>query len=784
VSALETNIYPILNLHDFSAKYRLYRIRGLHKEQPEYYQNRQILISRISYTLRTPATAIESGDDTFLVLRADAPAPASPFPLVRANVYLDPTEQLCDLNFSQLTAETAPIARRFLQFMLQTPLSGNPHLWQPGAGRPFFEKTSTNTALGITRYTGFVVRVVPITGGGLGLCVDLAHKYVRSQPLPAHMTRPEFRPYKGKHCIYHYGHRWYEVQLREFADVTVSEYQIGGNGTQSSLLEFIARESQKPISPELAQLPTDASVVLYSSNQGQLRAAPAALCYPVLDSADTARGNRPNALLKPHERHAATRRFVDRYLRALRFSGMSLQIATDPMHIAQKMFLLPDYEFGNSRILSVRGTANAQQVSLDSIGRTRLSILRDKEAGFYVRDPLQRQYVILPQSVHDSFGRALVTDLVTAVNELFPQETPYDPVVATYNDRVQQTFVEQGNAILQAAAQQCTKAGYAVVMVHDMQDRKVRQHDQLAAMVIRKLRELDLCAAVMHSATGRECYQLVTLHDGSRRYLCRNDRRGRLSGYIRNVALNKVLLTNERWPFVLATPLSADLTVGIDVKQHTAGFTVVNRRGNYIRTIVKDSNQKEQLLTQQVRKLLVEVVSKEAHTNAYRLPLRSLVVHRDGILWPSERLGIQRAIADLKADGILAQNAEFALIEIPKSAAAPVRLYEASRMNGRDWIQNPEIGTYFILDSNNAYLCATGRAFPRHGTVQPVHVKYVEGTMPLETCLQDVYFLTSLAWTRPDDCAKDPITIKLTDRRLGEDASTFDIDALEFYVSE
>ena len=44
-----------------------------------------------------------------------------------------------------------------------------------------------------------------------------------------------------------------------------------------------------------------------------------------------------------------------------------------------------------------------------------------------------------------------------------------------------------------------------------------------------------------------------------------------------------MLLTNEKWPFVLATPLHADLTVGIDVKQNTAGFTVVGRLGNNVR---------------------------------------------------------------------------------------------------------------------------------------------------------------------------------------------------------
>ena len=84
------------------------------------------------------------------------------------------------------------------------------------------------------------------------------------------------------------------------------------------------------------------------------------------------------------------------------------------------------------------------------------------------------------------------------------------------------------------------------------------------------------------------------------------------------------------------------------------------------------------------------------------------------------------------------------------------------------------------MDDCNAFLCATGRAFFHEGTVNPLHVKYVDGTVPLLACLEDVYRLTCLAWARPEDCMRDPITIKLTDRRLGEDATTFDEDALEF----
>ena len=52
--------------------------------------------------------------------------------------------------------------------------------------------------------------------------------------------------------------------------------------------------------------------------------------------------------------------------------------------------------------------------------------------------------------------------------------------------------------------------------------------------------------------------------------------------------------------------------------------------------------------------------------------------------------------------------------------------------------------------------------------------------MPLVECLEDFYSLSTLTWTRPEDCTRNPITIKLTDRYLGEDASEYDEDALDF----
>jgi argonaute-like protein implicated in RNA metabolism and viral defense len=377
---------------------------------------------------------------------------------------------------------------------------------------------------------------------------------------------------------------------------------------------------------------------------------------------------------------------------------------------------------------------------------------------------------------------ALATGTGEILADLFPQEYPYDPIVVTYNDRAPRTFVDQGSAILKAAQEQCRRPGYALVMIHETRRSRIREHDQLAAMVIRELRKLDVYAAVNHSTTPRECYQIVQQGNHPPRYLPRESTKGKLSGYLRNVALNKVLLTSERWPFVLATPLHADITIGIDVKQNTAGFTVVAARGTIIRTHCSESSQRERLLASQVKKNLVDLVMKEQEVLPGRI--HHIVLHRDGRVWDSEREGARQALEALLDRGVVEADATMTILEIAKSSLVPVRFFEVTNGDrGRTWIENPQVGTYHILDGRDGYLCATGRAFPRHGTVQPLHVRYIEGGLPFEACLEDLYYLTALAWTRPEDCTRYPITLKLTDRRLGEDATEYDADALEFEES-
>ena len=775
---VETNIFPLINLSELKTNYRLYKIKGLTPEQDEYYQNCQYIIRKLSFELLTPVTIIEQDRSPLLVVPTDAGDPPSPFTLVRTAVTFEPLPETFTLDYTCRTSENDKIALRFLQFWIQTPLRNRQELWQPKSGSPFFTKKPKIVNQQYALYTGFSVRSIISSEGNLGLSVDATSKLISPHPLPVHLTHNDFTKWKGSHCIYHYGHLWYELRIETLSDQNVTEYLVPKDGSWISLLDYIIAESRKPIPEEITRVPHDASVVLYRDNRNQERAAPSILCYPILDTSDDFAGRQQGqTILAPDQRRQLIIDFVNRYLQNMRFGNAALCIGNVPISAPRKMFIVPDLLFGNETVLSVRGTAGAQQVSLDALGSARLSLLTDQKVGFYNHDPLDRQYLILPKNVYESFGKRFIEDLKGSVNALFYQEGGYNPITISYNDTGPKTVSYQGKVILETVKANCQKPGYAVIMIHRTSKQREREEDQLAAMVIRELRGMDIAASVIHPDVGQECYRLITGKDGEPSYVPIGNKQGKFHGYLRNLALNKVLLTNQRWPFILADRLNADLTIGIDVKHHTAGLVVVGSNGGEIRSLLKVSKLKEQLSGNLLESLLTEILRRELSVRMG--PLKTIVIHRDGIAYPSEIDQAKRAISNLKQADQLDKNAALTILEIPKTSAARLRLFETfEESNADERTKNPQVGYYYLINEKEGYICNTGRAFYRPGTVRPLHVKRVYGDLPIEKCLSDLYALSTLAWTRPEDCTRYPITLKLNDRFLLEDATEYDEDGL------
>ena len=783
MAELESNIFPIANLDEISSKYRMYYLKGLHPSHTEYYQNRQHIINKLSRQLKHPVTIIEQDRMPYLVVRDDLKFdPPSPLDVIRTKpVVLERCPKIFELDYSDRSPVNDAICLRFLQFAIQGRLYRNKKLWQPYAGGAFFEKESIKKGR-IAYHSGYIIRPVITHDGGIGLCIDATTKILSSNPLPIHISHDQFNNrWRGVHCIYHYGHDWFEITLGELSDFNVSEYLIPiDEKVTTTLLKYINQYTQKPIPQELARLSHDSSVVIYRTRAGGERAAPTSLCYQVYGTDNTSAGQQHNStIMAPHIRRKKINRTVKKYLNHLKLGDVELDISCDPVIAPNRIFVVPDLLFGNETILSVRGTSGAEQVSLDRLGVARRSLLLSQKSGFYIRDPLQRQYIILPESVNNSFGQSLVEDIKSEVNRLFPQNLPNSPIVLSYDDSGPKTFANQGNAIRSMFEKERPAPGHAIIMTHYTTDHKIREEHQLDALAIREARQYDIYAAVIHSAVGQECYHLVNAQDGTPKYEPKSSKRGKLFGYIFNVALNKVLLTNQRWPYVLATKLNADLTIGIDVKNNTAGLLVVGQQGSNIRSLTRDSKQKEKLLKEQIYKYLIEIIEQEANT--LFIPIQTIVIHRDGRMYQSETDGAYAAIEHLKSEGIISSNATLTILEIPKHPSARLRLFDVKlQESGREWVDNPEVGYYYIMNDIEGYVCSTGRTFPRRGTSNPLYVRKLIGPLPFEKCLEDLYSLTVLAWTKPDDCSRYPITIKLNDRYLAEDASEYDEDALNF----
>lgn len=772
MSEIETNIFRITNLKDLSSHYRTYRVVNLHKDQEDYYQNRQHITQKLSFKLRSPVAVIEQNGEPILIVKDDAPAPPKDMFLVRTQVVLEPLADKVALDYTVRSPENDAICIRFLSFLVQNPLRNHPNLWQPGSGQAFFERTPSAQGERLHLFRGYSVRPILTPVGDIGLCVDAVSKLVYRRPLPHAMDRQMFQRFKGSHCIYHFGKQWYEIILSDFNALNVSQHKFHVNGQPVILYNYILDQCEKPLSPEIASLPKNSAVVMYGDNREEKRSAAAALCYCVVGNDDrVAQEEFPSLSILPDVRRRLVHTFVHNHLARLRFGDCELKIESKPITTTPKLFPVPDLKFGCSITLSTRATAGAVQVSLDDLGPKRLSLLKDKNAGFYEASPLDNFCFIMPQSVHETFGPVFLDALRATVDDLFPQVTAFSPQLIVYPDRDARSFSQLCNAMFAKASSEIKRGGFAVAMIPEDRQRRQRQEDTSAAFIIQQLRErFDLRASVIHTTVGQNCYGAVTEH-GQTVYKPRHPKaEKRLNGYFRNVSINKILLLNQKWPFVLATPLHADAVVGIDVKGNMAGFIATNKRGDLIIPFHKKSQQREKLMPKQCRDYFLEVISLLAAQDNQRI--EHIVIHRDGRLYDTETKGINMGLAELKTQGVIAPDAQITFVEIPKTSPVVLRLFDLSSTDyGGPQVRNAQVGNYYVLNGTEGFICTTGRAFRHGGTAKPLHVVKKSGPMTIEDCLDDVFALSCLAWTRPEDCSRDPITTKLNDRWLGEDGA-------------
>lgn len=799
----ESNIFPIVNLAALSSAYRQYEIVGLNRkdDDDDYDINISFLTRSLSFRLKHPVTVIHRNGVPYLIVRAEEDVInrlPSDYPVKKGNmVYFKDSKEVLDLDFCRYTEETKAIILRFLQFDLQTELNKFSSLWQPGSGEAFFNRNSHGGNQEVAIHNGFLVRAVEIPGGGFGFCVDVTQKYLAKQSLKQNLTRKEFSAngVNKSGYVYYFGQNIYEIKPREFSDLTVSQckYTRKSDGKRVSLIEDIRSQYGPAMPPIVAKLPDSASVLIYTTNDKEERHAAAGLCFKVYDTEDPAvRDLHRYSILPPFYRRRLVRVVFEKYLKNLHFGGVPLKLSPDPMVIQKRKFQVPDTIFGNEETLSRKQFQKGTSVDVGALGKKRKEYLFKKGIGCYTVAPFERQLFVVPETDYRMYGNEqyFLQHLTHFVNLCHPCETGWVPEIITYDNRNKTTSVEIGLEILDriAGCVRQAKGGYAVVMLpSDVQAGK-RKHDELAALVVSQcLLEHEISASIMHNKTLDECFFHQSENNTSV-YKVREAMRGKYQSYLQGVALNQVLLNNERWPFILKEPLHADLTIGIDVKRNIAGFTFIEKYCRHILSRPEKSDGKEKISAGLMVKMLVKYVSLMA---SYGYTFETIVIHRDGKIYNTERVGIQKALEILIEKGKVPATASVTIVEIPKHAIMPFRLFESLErfdvLNTKDdngKVLNPEIGSWVKKTPLEAFVCTTGKEFARGGTSNPLYVKIAAGSLPIEHVAEDLYFLSCLPYNRPEDCSRYPLTIKVTDRRINYLGSDYDSEALEILKTE
>ncbi|MBS1532569.1 MAG: hypothetical protein JSU01_19855 [Bacteroidetes bacterium] len=799
IGEYETDVFPIKNLHQLSANYVLFEIIGLRDVDDDYDNNIQFIIETLSYKLKHPVTVIHRQNKPFLVVRDEKQVIASipsEFLVKRSEiVYFKQVNESFPIDFAKYHS-VKEIVLRFLQFDIQSNLNDLPTLWQPTSGDAFFNQEAYKVVNGISIYNGFFARVVEIPNGGLGVSIDVTKKYVSQEPLNVNVTRREFEKLGGSkpHYIYRYGNQKYELRSVRFNDLNATQLKFPRRGDNKivTLLEDVRSKFGRAMPPEVAKLPDNASALTYKTNDNEERHAIAGLCYQVFDTEDRKVSKiHRQSILDPFYRRLFIRSAFSRFFKNIRFGNIKLEFDDTPVIIEKKKFEVPDTLFGGDALLTVNpNLGDATFTTMKDLGKARKALLMDK--GCYTVATFQKQYFVVPETIFHMYGNRehFLSHLVEQVNKMHPSEVGWDPQVVVYDNRNKKDSVDIGFEILKQIKETVNdkKGGYAVVMLPSNVERIKRQHDQLAALVVSEcLSEHNMTASIMHTETLEECFVYRSMN-GSGTYQLRRESEGKYRRYVLGVAINQVLLNNERWPFVLNTPLNADLTIGIDVKKQIAGVTFVDKYSKNILTRLDKSSNKERLTVAQMVKMLVpNIILLKRHLG---YAIETVVIHRDGRLFQREKEGIMQAINTLKEKGIVSMTCSVNIVEIPKHSVIPFRLFEVTEnfdmrsvRNDNGKVLNPEIGSYVMINSREAFLCTTGREFKHQGTSIPLYVKYNTGDMEFEKILKDLYYLSCLPYSKPDDCSRFPITIRITDRRINILGSDFDFESLEILKS-
>jgi hypothetical protein len=745
------NLFEITNQAELTMAYRLLEVRGLPPGE-NYDKNLNRLVKAVCYEIRQPVALVRRGDTHCLAIPADAALPALEQPLMPHVALLIPSDRTFPLEFTCLNREAAPIVIAFLQTAFRTPLWQRRSLW--GSGRAYYSKRALNADApdtSVDMYPGFAWSVVAGSDGRLFLAVDTVVRYVDRLWLLERLNGDNPHRYFHRHCLYYFGHQWYVIQLWGVTGLSVSDQRFlpeGASQPADVLTHTQERWRESPPAWVRGLDPASPAIIYRYPGNEKERYGALALCKLTLSSSDAkAAGLHRPPTWESARRFQYINRVVEHYFQQAQLGGQPICVATTPLEIERRVFVVPPQRFGRGRTLAVDQGALAEAsdvVPLEQHSRRRLQLVLDPQAGPLDTGPFDAQYLMLPHSLPRPINEDFEQRFVQAMREVCGQQN-YTVQRLLYDDRGARSLYRQVRAIQRAVTHNGIRRGYALLVLPERATRDLHNYIKRALWP-----DLQFQCAMASKILG---YYERKAASGVFRPA--PDRMGKLFSYVRNCAFG-MMVVNRKWSWALAERLHYDVYIGIDILNRMAGLTFLYNHGQQIFFRDYPCKQKERLTAPQLREILIEHLRQDLR--ALGMCPRSVLIHRDGRTFTSELNGLHAAVQALTGEGVLPPDVVVGVVDIRKTTADHLRLIEGEDLSS---VQNPTVGSRHLIGPHEGIVCTTGRPFRFPGTAKPLAAVKVEGVLDIDWVLEDIFALSQLVFTAPDKCMRLPLTIKL-----------------------
>lgn len=750
---LAYTLFEILNASKLKLSYRYLRVKEKLPEDGQQPIRLQRWADELwQRRLKCPVFKTMRGSEAYFIVPADADLSGKDLTFIDVpnRIYhIEPTDEVVNIDLKTASVTELDFVSKAVERCFSNVLDERGSGFWRDTWTRFFYVSPANEANDedtVNAFRGFAFDVTAAEAGRLFLAVDVRTRYAgrRSiaeyralgieEELDAHCNapmkdRPAFLRDNGPvkfRCFYagETGETISRCYLEELGQTVYEYYVLHYPKIAASLsLDDQAIFTKAKKADNITPIPVPASRLfpIFTTEYGGMR-----WC-----------SIRPT--MAPEERLALIQQFL-KAVTGVRYENVTLDIESRPLSHSDSYFAVPRLEFGESHVLQISDLSSqyGEGYPIRKWGPAKMKALC--EHGPFQIEPFPAAYLLYPRTL----GRRAREELVKSTINEVKLQSKYDLVFTAQREYVPDP---NGRDLLR--------------LTRELQSKQTRA---LLVCILPTERN-----DVVYPRFKEACSPLFSQCLEERKVVEICSERGKLQ----NLAL-AILTSTGAKPWVMADSLNHDLHLGIDVLPPNVVYSYLFGFGgrNMLRCIDRTGGgrREEAIKKRLLREELVRGF-REVSNQGYKP--QTIVIHRDGRLWPKEAEGIDEAIQFLKEDGTLPGDARYCVAEIRKSHL-PVRIFEIIEEDDASLrYQNPFPGCYLMLDKRRVILTTTGKPEEwdeRGRTAVPllVYVEHNPGNLDIRDVAQDIFRLCQLNWSAPYIDVSLPVTIRWADELLRE----------------